>query len=202
MKILVVAPHGDDGEIGCGATIARYVEKGHRVFYITFASNDPNLLELKAALKVLNVWEYTPETNLFYYPIKIREFGYHRQEILDFLVDRNQALKPDLVFVPSFADTHQDHKVIAVEGFRAFKNTSLLGYEVPWNNISFNTDFFVEINESHLKKKFEAMFCHESQRDRHYVSGDFVGSLARVRGIQIGVKFAESFEVMRQIQKL
>lgn len=198
MRILLIAPHADDGEIGCGGSIARYTEGQNQVFYITFASSDPNLLELKAALKILNI----PKANLFYCPIKIREFGYHRQEILDFLVEKKRILKPDLVFVPSFTDTHQDHKVVTMEGFRAFKDTTLLGYEIPWNNISFPTNYFIEVSESYLEKKFEAMYCHESQRSRHYICKDFVTSLARVRGTQIGVKYAEAFEGMRCVQKL
>ena len=39
--------------------------------------------------------------------------------------------------MPSLGDIHQDHETIAREGSRAFKRTTLLGYEIPWNCFSF-----------------------------------------------------------------
>lgn len=33
-NVLVLAPHMDDGEMGCGGTIARFVEEGRKVHYV------------------------------------------------------------------------------------------------------------------------------------------------------------------------
>ena len=72
----------------------------------------------------------------------------------------------DLVFIPSLHDIHQDHTTIAQEGLRAFKNTTLLGYELIWNNLTFNTQCFVELNREHIQAKVEALKAYESQGTR------------------------------------
>jgi hypothetical protein len=58
--------------------------------------------------------------------------------------------------MPSLHDIHQDHLCIGVEGVRAFKQISILGYELPWNNLTFNTQLFVFLDEKHIDKKIEA----------------------------------------------
>ena len=102
-----------------------------------------------------------------------------------------------LVFIPSLHDIHQDHTTIAQEGLRAFKNTTLLGYELIWNNLTFNTQCFVKLNKTNISTKIEALKEYHSQGKRDYLSEDFIYSLARTRGVQAGCEYAEAFEVVR-----
>ena len=81
---------------------------------------------------------------------EVREFGRDRQQILQTMVDLNRELAPGLVLLPSPDDLHQDHSVIGIEGLRAFKRTSVLAYEIAWNNLSFRTSSFVAVEERHL----------------------------------------------------
>jgi LmbE family N-acetylglucosaminyl deacetylase len=101
--------------------------------------------------------------------------------------------------MPCLTDLHQDHTTVAIEGLRAFKRTSILCYELPWNNLSFNTQCFAHITADQLERKVNALTCYESQRHRVYLSPDFVRGLARTRGVQIGEQYAEAFEVQRWI---
>lgn len=103
----------------------------------------------------------------------------------------------DLVFIPSLHDIHQDHTTIAQEGLRAFKNTNILGYELIWNNLTFNTQCFVRLEERHIDAKVESLKAYKSQGARDYLSKDFIYSLARARGVQAGCTYAEAFEVIR-----
>jgi LmbE family N-acetylglucosaminyl deacetylase len=137
--------------------------------------------------------------NLLLYRYKVRHFAFHRQEILEDLVNLNKKVKPDLVFMPCLQDLHQDHSTIAMEGLRAFKKTSILGYEVPWNNMNFHTQCFIKFGEDHLVKKLNALDCYNSQKQKSYASEKFIRSLAITRGTQIGVNYAEVFEVIRWI---
>lgn len=204
-KILVLAPHTDDGELGCGGTIARFLSEKKKVFYIAFSSAEKSVpeglpkdilkKEVKKATKILGF----PPKNLILLNYEVRDFPQHRQEILDELIDLNNKIKPDLVLLPSSYDTHQDHQVIYQEGLRAFKKISILGYELPWNNLTFSTDAFVTLKESHILKKIKALSCYKSQFGRIYMSGDFIKSLAITRGIQISTQYAETFEVIRFI---
>jgi len=110
-------------------------------------------------------------------------------------------LKPELVLLPSTSDTHQDYQTISQEGFRAFKKISIVGYEMPYNNLSFSTNLFVVLEEEHVSKKVQALRCYKSQASKIYATADFIMSLASVRGTQIGVKYAEAFEVIRWVIK-
>lgn len=204
-KILVLAPHTDDGELGCGGTIVKFIENGSKVYYAAFSTAeesvpdgfDRNILktEVKKATKILGI----ENDKLFIYNYQVRKLNYERQLILEDLINLRKELSPDLVFLPSLNDIHQDHATIAQEGLRAFKNTTVLGYELIWNNLSFNTTCFIPIEKKHVAKKHEALMSYESQRHRSYMSEEFIYSLAKTRGVQIGKEYAEAFEVIRLI---
>lgn len=206
-RILVLAPHTDDGEFGCGATISKFIAEGKEVFYAAFSLSEESVppplpknileIEVKAATKKLGI---NPE-NLILFKYRVRRFAQFRQEILEDLVKLNKELSPDLVFMPSLNDLHQDHTTIAHEGLRAFKKTTILCYELPWNNISFTTNSFVTFGEKNLNAKLAALKCYKSQENRSYASEDYIRSLAITRGTQIGAKYAEVFEVIRWLIK-
>jgi len=136
---------------------------------------------------------------LFDFPV--RHFPQHRQAILQTIIDLREEIHPDVIFVPSPNDIHQDHQVIAQEGLRAFKRHTLLGYEEPWNDIIFETRCFVPLGEEHVERKIEALKCYRSQGHRMYLDAEFIRSLARTRGTQIEGGYAEAFEVLRWIHK-
>jgi len=204
-RVLVLSPHTDDGEFGCGGTIAKLVREQKDLFYIGFSSAEKSVppgfpkdilkKEVKEATQILGI----PEEHLILLNYEVRDFPNHRQEILEDMVKFAMDIKPDLVLLPSPNDTHQDHQTIAQEGFRAFKKTSMLGYEIPWNNITFYTNAFFMLSAEELDKKVMALRCYKSQHDRAYAQEDFIRCLARTRGIQIGGDFAEVFEVIRWV---
>jgi N-acetylglucosamine malate deacetylase 1 len=202
-KILVLAPHTDDGELGCGATIAKYCREGADVYYAAFClcakSLPPGLppdtleQECKAATALLGI---RPE-NLILFNYEVRELPAARQQVLEELVTLQKKINPDLVFLPSSADVHQDHQVIHQEGLRAFKHTSIAGYELPWNNYSFTTTCFNRLGETELAAKIAALKAYRSQAHRNYMQEEFIRSLAKVRGVQCNNGYAEAFEIYR-----
>ncbi len=202
-KILVLAPHTDDGEFGCGGTINKFVEEGREVYYAAFSScrqsvpkqfpEDILITEVKAATKVLGI----PPENLMIFDYDVRTFNYKRQEILDDMLGLKKLINPDLVFIPSLSDVHQDHATIANEGLRAFKWNSIFCYELPWNTSQFNTQCFISLSESNVDTKLEAIAEYASQGHRPYSSSEFIKGLAKVRGVQSGNNYAEAFEIIR-----
>jgi LmbE family N-acetylglucosaminyl deacetylase len=204
-KILILAPHTDDGELGCGGSIAKFIQEGAEVHYVAFsictrslpAHLAPDTLEkeVKVATKILGI---QPE-NLILYDFDVRRFKEFRQDILEELVRIKSKIEPDLVFLPTLHDIHQDHQVIAEEGLRAFKNTSILAYELPWNNLTFNTAGFIRLESEQIEKKIEALNAYVSQKHRTYLNANFIRSLATTRGVQINTTFAEAFEVVRWV---
>jgi len=192
-KILVLAPHTDDGEFGCGGTIAKLINEGNEVYYAAFSAcqqsvapeypSDILITEVKEATKTLGI---QPE-------------NYKRQEILESIICLKNELKPDIVFMPSINDIHQDHYTIAFEGIRAFKYSTILCYEMPWNNFTFHTTAFQVLSEENILTKIKALDKYNSQKNRPYANEEFIKSLARTRGVQVGETYAEVFEVVRLI---
>jgi LmbE family N-acetylglucosaminyl deacetylase len=202
---LVLAPHTDDGELGCGGFISKLVSEGCEVYYIAFSAAENSVPEgLPKDILRKEVAEATIELgikkeNLFVLNYEVRRFPEFRQEILEDLIKYRKIINPDLVLIPSLNDIHQDHYTIAHEAVRAFKNTTMLGYELPWNNLTINTTCFVKLDFKFIETKMKALKCYKSQEGRLYTSDEFVMSLARTRGVQIGTEYAELFEVVRWI---
>jgi len=204
-KILLLSPHTDDGELGCGGTVAKLIEQGKEVFYVAFSACEQSVLpqfpkdilitEVKAATSTLGI----REDHLILKRFDVRTFNYHRQEILDILIQLREEIKPDTVLIPSLNDIHQDHKTIAEEALRAFKFINVLSYELPWNNLNFNTCAFEVLDEKHVKTKVEALKKYQSQAHRPYANEEFLRSQVTMRGVQVSRKYAEVFEVIRTV---
>lgn len=202
-NILILAPHTDDGELGLGGTINYLIEQGKNVVYAAFSTAEQSVPEgfpkdiLKTEVRNATSKLGISSENLLIYNYEVRKLNYARQEILEELIRIRKRMHFDLVFIPSLNDIHQDHTTIAQEGLRAFKNTTLLGYELIWNNLTFNTQCFVKLKRHHIEAKIAALQEYKSQGFRDYLSGDFIYSLAKTRGVQVGAEYAEAFEVVR-----
>lgn len=205
-RVLILAPHTDDGEFGCGGTIARLLEEGSEVFYVAFSTcrasvppgepEDILAKELHSAMEVFGI----DDEHVFILDYPVRYFSDHRQEILDDMIKIGRQTDPSIVFAPSKHDIHQDHHVIAEEAMRAFKKTTLLNYEVPWNNFTFENQAYYKLEERHVQIKRKAIDCYKTQKNRPYASEDFTFGQMRVHGVQIGCEYAEVFEVVRSIK--
>lgn len=204
-NILVLAPHTDDGEFGCGGTMARLLEEGDEIYYVAFstcrASVPPgereDVLEVELRNAMLTFGITDDHVIVLDYPV--RKFSEFRQEILDDLLDISRRIKPNKVFAPSIHDIHQDHRVIAEESMRAFKKTTLFAYEVPWNNFTFSNQAYYKLKEKHIEIKRKAIECYRTQADRPYASREFTYGQAKVHGVQVGGDYAEVFEAVRVI---
>ena len=183
--------------------MARLVEEGRDVHVAMFSLCDKSLpegfftddlrREFTVAMGELGVCE----GSLHVFDYAVREFPSLRQEILEDMVRLRGIVYPSLVLMPSLNDVHQDHATVAQEGLRAFKRSTVLCYEDPWNNFSFQNQMFVTLTDEQLEKKVAAVYADVSQRGRDYTQPEFIRSLAHVRGVQIGVPYAEVFEAPR-----
>ncbi len=204
-RVLVLAPHTDDGEFGCGATLSRLVRSGADVHYLAFSACEESVPkgfasdilrhEVIAATAELGI----PNENVECLSFRVRYFAEARQDILQTLIETRKRINPQLVFAPSLDDVHQDHHAVAVESVRAFKHTNLLHYELPWNNMAFRNTVFMSVDEADLDRKANAVARYESQAGRVYSDPDFLRSQARFRGLQGGCELAEVFEAVRLV---
>jgi LmbE family N-acetylglucosaminyl deacetylase len=202
-RALVLAPHTDDGEFGCGGTMARLVEAGCDVRYVAFSiatrslpegfAPDTLAREDRAATAELGI----PAASLTVHDFDVRTFPSRRQEILELLVALWEEGRPDVVFQPSHHDVHKDHQTIAQEGLRAFKRTTILGYEIPWNNFDFSYGAYVALERHHVERKVAAVRRYASQQHRRYADEEYIWNLARVHGTNVNRDYAEVFQVYR-----
>jgi len=198
-KILAIAPHLDDIELGVGGTIYK-LGKENEVHYLGLSL--PPLVPHDSFMN--EFWESAfhlglSKNRMILKNYDPRDLFKDRMDILQLFYNTNKALKPDIVFVPNSNDIHQSHQVVYQEARRAFKYSTILGYELPWNSLSFNMDVFIELTAEDVRVKQESINCFASQKERMFFSNDIITDLAKLRGKQIGKEYAECFELTRLI---
>src|SRR4026208_1996186 len=176
---------GGDGRCGAFSIATRSLPPGF----------EPNTLarEVREATGELGI----TEDHLTVHDFDIRTFPDRRQDILELLVELWEEWRPDVVFQPSHHDVHQDHQTIAQEGLRAFKRTTIFGYEVPWNNFDFSYGAYVSLEKRHVERKVAALARYASQQHRRYADPEYIWNLARVHGGNVNRAHAECFQVYR-----
>ncbi len=199
LKVVAIAPHIDDVELGAGATI-HHLNKNNQVYYVGLSL--PPLIDSHTFMEEFQ--ESSRILGLDKDRIILRKFNPRnlfdaRGDILQLFFDLNKDLKPDLVLIPNSQDIHQSHEVVFAEARRAFKYITVLGYELPWNSLDFSMDVFITVDREDVEAKVAAINAYRTQKNRMFFSNDIVGDLARVRGKQIGREYAECFELTRLI---
>jgi len=206
-KILFIGAHADDIELGCGGTLSRFISEKYDVKVIVFSVNK-NLWP-EQAVEAINSMEVFDKNNFTFEINDLMSCGTvfqdNRQLIYTILEINRNNFNPDMVFVHSTFDTNQDHQVVSAETIRVFKKaSSIYGYEFPNNNMKFDYDLFIKLEEKHILKKIEALKCYKSQQSNilnahNYFDPEYIKALAIVRGQQVLTKYAECFEVIRGI---
>ena len=194
-RVLALAPHTDDIELGCGGFLSKLKKQSAEIDAIAFSEAQPlstgnPVNEFIEAMSVI-------DTGGCFLDFKPRYFHEQRQEILDLMWNWNKNNDYDLVLCPSSYDHHQDHRVIYEECFRAFKKTTIFGYEMPWNNRTFSTHIFVKLKKENLDDKFKMLDCYKTQGERAFMSKDYIFDIARTRGLQVGCEYSECYEAIR-----
>lgn len=181
--------------------MAMLVDKGHEVFIKVMSlaekltGDDRRENEALNAIRSLRIKYITFDGNDEWH----REFGKYRQKILDDFYDLSLNYNPDIVILPQTGDIHQDHKVVHEEGIRAFRNSTILGYDMPASNLNFDGRYFIPLNKVYIDMKYSALQCYLSVKDKPYMHKDYIYGLAKVRGTQCGSDYAEAFEAIRVI---
>jgi len=199
-RIFFIGAHPDDIEIGCGALIAN-IQNFTEVFCITLSDNqkNPSLINIvkehNESMRILGV----DEEHRFLESFETRRFKHSRQEILEYLFSMNKKYKPDMVFVHSNSDLHQDHGTVTQESLRVFRGTSLFGYDVIRSSYGFFPTFLIEVNESDVEKKIEALAAYKTYKDIYYFAPELTRAIMIRNGAIAEKKYAEGFDILRII---
>jgi LmbE family N-acetylglucosaminyl deacetylase len=197
-RVLFLGAHPDDIELGCGALL-HHIVKETDVLCVTLSDNqkNPDLQNVKGehyeAMAVLGV----SEEKIVLGPFTTRVFPDLRQEILEYFLKLRRDFKPDLIFVHSKQDVHQDHNTMTDEALRAFRGITVLGFDVVRSSYGFFPHFMVEVTEEDVNKKIEALSKYETYRDRYYFNSELTRSIMVRHGALAECPFAEGFDILR-----
>ena len=220
LTVMGIGAHPDDLEILCSGTLAKYAELGHEVWmchinngnkgHFVIPPDELVVIREKEAQKAsaiigarhLNLG--VPDCELYY-----------NKESQDKVIDAIRKVQPDVIITHSPDDYMPDHVAVSQLVFSAGFNCSLPHYKTrePATNkipvvyymdtlvgIDFLPTEYVDITDT-IEKKQQAVNAHESQtkwlKEHDNIDMvEFVTSIARFRGIQSGVQYAEGFRHM------
>jgi N-acetylglucosamine malate deacetylase 1 len=201
-RVCFIGAHPDDIEIGAGALIAHIADQTE-ILCVTLSDNqkNPDLTHLVQehfnSMTVLGV----PKERIILGQFETRRFPHARQEILEYMIQINQSFKPDIVFVHTKADIHQDHLTVTEEALRAFRGVTVLGFDVIRSSYGFFPNFLVEVSEEDVDKKVKALSQYTTYSNRYY----FNEEITRATNVRWGAlaerHYAEGFDILRIIGK-
>lgn len=197
-RVLFIGAHPDDIELGAGALIHQLVNLSD-VMCLTLSDNQKNPLlkkvvtELRASMEVLGV----PAERVIVEKFATRDFPDARQDILEYLLKVRREFKPEVVFVHSRADIHQDHNVATDETLRAFRGTTVLGFDVVRSSYGFFPHFLVEVSPEDVEKKIEALSQYTTYTDKYYFDPALLRATMLRNGALAERPFAEGFDILR-----
>ena len=201
-KVCFIGAHPDDIELGCGALIA-HISGLTDVLTITLSDNQKNpvlthvVQEHFSSMAVLGV----PPKNIIVGQFETRRFPHDRQEILEFLIGIQRTHHPEIVFVHTRADIHQDHQTVTDEALRAFRGTTVLGFDVIRSSYGFFPNFLVEVDEVDVEKKLQALEEYKTYEEKYYFDPAVTRATLVRNGALAERPYAEGFDILRIIGK-
>ena len=201
-RVLFLGAHPDDIELGCGALI-HHIASMSEVLCVTLSDNQKNPLlknVVKEHLKAMEVLGVTKD-KVILGQFTTRIFQDARQEILEYFLKLRNDFKPDIIFVHSKQDVHQDHNTMTGESLRAFRGITLLGFDVVRSSYGFFPNFLVEVREEDVNAKIDALSQYETYRDKYYFNKELTRAIMVRHGALAEVPFAEGFDILRIVGK-
>jgi N-acetylglucosamine malate deacetylase 1 len=197
-RVLLLGAHPDDIELGCGALLHHMVQETD-VLCVTLSDNqkNPDLRNVKEEHYVSMAILGVPKEKIIFGPFTTRVFPDARQEILEYFLKLRREFRPELIFVHSRQDIHQDHTTMTDEALRAFRGITVLGFDVVRSSYGFFPHFLVEVTEEDVNKKIEALSKYETYRDRYYFNSELTRSIMVRHGALAECPFAEGFDILR-----
>lgn len=202
-KVAFLGAHTDDEMIAAG-TLRKLVKAGCEVSVLALSCaaipSKPRedvikilYSEFVASMRVIGVNDFEV---LNFIPGTLPE---NQTQIRQVIYSLTERIKPDLVFVLSHEDDHQDHSFVGEACEVVMKNRvpNILRCHFPWNLVPGKRNFFVPLEADEFDTKLNVIRAYKSQHFR-YDFEDIFTNQARLDGqiTKNGVPI-ESFEVVR-----
>jgi N-acetylglucosamine malate deacetylase 1 len=199
-KVCFIGAHPDDIELGCGALIA-HIAPQTQILCVTLSDNQKNptltnvVSEHQKSMSTLGV---APD-HVIVGEFETRRFPYYRQEILEYMIGLNRSFQPDVIFVHTKADIHQDHGTVTQEALRAFRGKTVLGYDVIRSSYGFFPSFLVEVTEKDVELKIAALAEYKTYTSKYYFDPQITRATLIRHGALAERPYAEGFDILRII---
>ncbi len=194
LSVLAVGAHPDDIEIGAGGTLLTLAESrpGLRARYVVLTGTEERHTEAAAAAAA-----FLPEADL---TIELHHLPEGRlpavwELVKDILEEVASKSAPDVIFAPSCADAHQDHRTIGEILPTVFRDHLSLSYEIPkWDGDLGRPSLYVPLTSDVAHRKVELLHkCFPSQAGRDWWDDEIFLGLARLRGMECRAPYSEAF---------
>ena len=202
LRVLAIGAHCDDVEIGAGGTLARLASEvpGVRTQVVVLTSTPERAAEARAAAAALLA---PAQVVTEVHPLKDGRLPVHWDEVKDILEEIARTAAPEVIFAPSPADAHQDHRLVGSLVHTVFRDHLVLHYEIPkWDGDlgSFGPTHYVPLTEHGARAKCALLREHfPSQHGRDWFLEETFLSLARLRGMECRSRYAEAFAVHKAV---
>lgn len=210
MRVLIIAAHPDDEILGVGGTICKHVNNGDKVFICvvtkayepiwTKQEMERKIIEQKKVDELLSI---TKRYNLDLPTIKLNTIS--SGEISNKISDVVNETNPNVIYTHFEGDINLDHSIVfraTMVAIRPPKKIKTLSYEVlsstECSNIGFKPNVYVDI-KGFIKKKKEAFKIYDSEVKKypHPRSLGSIEVLAKMRGIEVVLEYAEAFKLIK-----
>jgi LmbE family N-acetylglucosaminyl deacetylase len=201
-KVCFIGAHPDDIELGCGAFISNIQGKTD-ILCVTLSDNQQNPLlthlveEHFRSMNILGV----PRDHIKLGSFATRRFPELRQEILEYLYQLNHEYQPDIVITHTRSDIHQDHQQTTEEVLRAFRGTTVLGFDALRSSYGFFPHFLVEVRPEDVEKKILSLAEYSTYHDKYYFDTSVLRATLIRQGALAEVPYAEGFDILRIVGK-
>jgi LmbE family N-acetylglucosaminyl deacetylase/ActR/RegA family two-component response regulator len=196
-SILAVGAHPDDVEIGVGGMLSAHHARGDRITIVTLTngarggSSTVRQDEARAAASLVGAQLHLADLEDTRIPVSDPTMSTIQNVIAE--------VDPDVVYVHSLNDLHQDHRAAHQATMVAARKVPTVGcYQSPSATVDFRPNRFAVIDD-HVDDKLKLLACFGSQtsQQRDYLEPDLVVATARYWSRYGGGRFAEALEVIR-----
>jgi hypothetical protein len=203
LSVLALGAHPDDVEIAAGGTLLTLAERypGVRVRYVLLTGEPERQAEARAAARAF-ISDAKLEMELHSLPDGRLPAVYG--QVKDALENVARSFRPDVILAPSPQDAHQDHRIVGQLVPTAFRDHTVLNYEIPkWDGDLGRPNVYVPLSDDIARRKVELLDkCFPSQLGRDWWGEETFLGVARMRGIECRAHYAEAFTCTKLVISL
>lgn len=199
LSVLCLGAHADDIEIGCGGTVLRLIGECAAVnaHWIILSNSSNERREAEARRSAEAFLEGAKSKTVVVKHFRDGFFPYSGPVVKEYFEELKGLVRPDVIFTHCRNDLHQDHQLVSSLTWNTFRDHLVLEYEVPkYDGDLGSPNLFATLDEATCRRKIDIILrCFESQRSKHWFTGDVFESMLRLRGLECNspTRFAEAF---------